>query len=543
MRTAVRTATLSALVALLLAAAWLFLPTALGGSTTYVSTYGTSMEPGFSTGDLAVLRPADGYEVGDVVAYRSDGLATTVMHRIVERDGDRFVTQGDNNSFLDEDHPTADEVMGSLWFRIPQGGKALAALRSPAVLGVVSLAIGAAHVGRPPPPPSRARPRTPPAQRSLRCPPSPPPRGPAPAARPSPRAPSASSASPPPASLLVLPEEQTSTRAVPVTQSGRFTYSGEAFPGTTYPDGRDRHRRPDLHRARRRADRLLRADAGLGRRPAHRRHGPARPLAHRPRRLDRPSSTAASAVPLQDSAATATVDLDTVGAAALLAAHYYEVGVDGGTATLTVTPEVDVDGTVDGRPFAAHPADRAGLHPRPRRAQDGRRPRGAGDLRRHHRHRRGARAPHVRARPGAALARRRPGARPRHRRPRPAGLGRRRPGSAVRAQASAVDLFLQRRAGRVLAVAGFVPDGTVVEVADPEALYKVAERLDGLVLHHAGPDGDTFAVRDVGTTYRCVVPRAVAPDAEAPPGAHRPDAPPLRLKPLPRPQLSGKLPL
>ena len=36
----------------------------------------------------------------------------------------------------------------------------------------------------------------------------------------------------------MLPEEQTSTRAVPVTQAGRFTYTGEAFPGTTYPDGR-----------------------------------------------------------------------------------------------------------------------------------------------------------------------------------------------------------------------------------------------------------------------------------------------------------------
>src|SRR5215210_4036826 len=128
MRTAVRTASLSALVALVLAAAWLFLPTALGGSTTYVSTYGTSMEPRFSTGDLAVLRPAGSYEVGDVVAYRSEGLDTTVLHRIVERDGDRFVTQGDNNDFLDEDTPTADDVLGSLWFRVPQGGTALAAL-------------------------------------------------------------------------------------------------------------------------------------------------------------------------------------------------------------------------------------------------------------------------------------------------------------------------------------------------------------------------------------------------------------------------------
>ena len=74
----------------------------------------------------------------------------------------------------------------------------------------------------------------------------------------------------------------------------------------------------------------------------------------------------------------------------------------------------------------------------------------------------------------------------------------------------------------MLAVAGVVADGTVVEVADPEALYKVAERLDGLVLHHSGPDGDTFAVRDVGTTYRCVVPRAAAPEPKPKPRPVRP---------------------
>ena len=208
MRTAIRTAKLSALVALVLAAAWLFLPTALGGGTTYVSTYGTSMEPGFSTGDLAVLRPADDYEVGDVVAYRSDGLATTVMHRIVERDGDRFVTQGDNNSFLDEEHPTADQVMGSLWFRVPQGGKALAALTSPTVLGVVSLAIGGVMwVLRRPGRRDRGRGRRP-RSGSLPTPALPAPARARAGRRPSPRAPSASSDSPPPASSWCSPRSR-----------------------------------------------------------------------------------------------------------------------------------------------------------------------------------------------------------------------------------------------------------------------------------------------------------------------------------------------
>ena len=57
-----------------------------GGGTTYLATHGTSMEPRFPTGDLAILRPADSYAVGDVVAYWSESLDTIVMHRIVGGD-------------------------------------------------------------------------------------------------------------------------------------------------------------------------------------------------------------------------------------------------------------------------------------------------------------------------------------------------------------------------------------------------------------------------------------------------------------------------
>ena len=112
----------------------------LGGGTTYVSTHGISMEPGFQTGDLAILRPADSYAVGDVVAYRSESLDTIVMHRIVAGDANGFVTQGDNNDWLDEDRPTEGEILGTLFLRVPLAGKAIGAVRSPAVLAVLALA-------------------------------------------------------------------------------------------------------------------------------------------------------------------------------------------------------------------------------------------------------------------------------------------------------------------------------------------------------------------------------------------------------------------
>src|SRR4051812_49977795 len=84
------------------AAVW---PTALGGSTTYVTTHGSSMEPSFHQGDLALVRQANHYDVGDVVAYRSATLkGTTILHRIIAQGPEGYTFRGDNNGFEDPDH-------------------------------------------------------------------------------------------------------------------------------------------------------------------------------------------------------------------------------------------------------------------------------------------------------------------------------------------------------------------------------------------------------------------------------------------------------
>ncbi len=70
----------------LLAAAWVFVaPQPLGGPTSMVITSGNSMEPKFHSGDMVIVREADDYDVGDVVAYRSEELNSVVLHRIIAR--------------------------------------------------------------------------------------------------------------------------------------------------------------------------------------------------------------------------------------------------------------------------------------------------------------------------------------------------------------------------------------------------------------------------------------------------------------------------
>jgi signal peptidase I len=138
-RSYVLTGTLVALVAL----AWhFFAPSNIGGSTRYVVTSGVSMQPHFHTGDLAIVRPASNYKVGDVVAYHSTLLHVTVLHRIIARQGNRYVFKGDNNNFIDPVKPTRTELLGKLWIHLPHGGIVLKSLHTPIVAAVLCALVG-----------------------------------------------------------------------------------------------------------------------------------------------------------------------------------------------------------------------------------------------------------------------------------------------------------------------------------------------------------------------------------------------------------------
>jgi signal peptidase I len=101
---------------------WLnFAPTRLGGDSIYVATSGISMEPRFHTGDLAILRPASSYEVGEIVGYKSPHIGI-VLHRIIGEKGGHFLMKGDNNDFVDPYHPAPSDVVGRLWLHVPKVG-------------------------------------------------------------------------------------------------------------------------------------------------------------------------------------------------------------------------------------------------------------------------------------------------------------------------------------------------------------------------------------------------------------------------------------
>ena len=97
----------------LLIAAWIFLgPQQLGGSATYAIVAGSSMEPQIHGGDLVVSRSRAHYAIGDAVVYHNADLNRNVLHRIVGRDGSRFLFKGDGNDFVDPTRPKQSDLIG-----------------------------------------------------------------------------------------------------------------------------------------------------------------------------------------------------------------------------------------------------------------------------------------------------------------------------------------------------------------------------------------------------------------------------------------------
>lgn len=114
-----------------------FAPLEFGGQTAYVIVDGISMEPNLHRGDLVVIRRQAHYEVGDVVAYQNP-IVDKVIHRIIGRNGGRYILQGDNNHWRDSYQPTIEDIIGKRWFHISGAGNIFLWFRRP--LGFALLA-------------------------------------------------------------------------------------------------------------------------------------------------------------------------------------------------------------------------------------------------------------------------------------------------------------------------------------------------------------------------------------------------------------------
>jgi len=134
-------------VAVLGAGWFLAAPTQVGGRTSYALIVGNSMEPSLHRGDLAIVRRRDAYRPGDTVLYESRDLGAKVLHRIERVEDGRFVLKGDNNDFLDPEHPAEEQIVGTLLLRVPEVGSVADWLHEPLHLGLLVALAAAFGVG------------------------------------------------------------------------------------------------------------------------------------------------------------------------------------------------------------------------------------------------------------------------------------------------------------------------------------------------------------------------------------------------------------
>jgi signal peptidase I len=128
-------------VAALAALAWLLWPVPLGGLATVTIVSGSSMEPTYHTGDLALVRRTGDIAAGDVIVYRvpagEPGEGRHVIHRVIGGDAaGGWVTRGENRDTPDIWRPRPTDVLGTVRGTIPQGGTLALQALSPLGLGL-----------------------------------------------------------------------------------------------------------------------------------------------------------------------------------------------------------------------------------------------------------------------------------------------------------------------------------------------------------------------------------------------------------------------
>lgn len=93
-----------------------------------------SMEPTLEVNDVIIVREADRYDAGDIVVYQSG--RTLIVHRIIVKDGETIITQGDANHAADAPIEMR-AIKGKVIARIPWLGAVVNVLKTPAGILIV----------------------------------------------------------------------------------------------------------------------------------------------------------------------------------------------------------------------------------------------------------------------------------------------------------------------------------------------------------------------------------------------------------------------
>lgn len=104
------------------------IPSIFGRSLLIIAT--PSMTGSIDAGDAIIIKKSDDYAVGDVITYFPADEATSVTHRIVRIEGDKYYAKGDANNSEDPDPIVISQIAGKMVGRIPKIGIVIEWLRT-----------------------------------------------------------------------------------------------------------------------------------------------------------------------------------------------------------------------------------------------------------------------------------------------------------------------------------------------------------------------------------------------------------------------------
>jgi len=112
-----------------------------------------SMEPTIKTGSVVVVKPADDYNVGDVVTFGKVGKNNNpVTHRIVSattsaNGAELYTTKGDANNNNDENSLSKNQIVGKVLFSVPYMGYAVDFAKKPIGFALIIIVPAVAIIG------------------------------------------------------------------------------------------------------------------------------------------------------------------------------------------------------------------------------------------------------------------------------------------------------------------------------------------------------------------------------------------------------------
>lgn len=109
----------------------IFIALLVSGELRLLTVRGRSMVPTYEPGDLVVTLRQRSYREGEIAAYREPSSGKLYIHRLVRREGDRWVLRGDGNEWDDSYRPMEGELVGKAIIHIGGLGEWLQRLRSP----------------------------------------------------------------------------------------------------------------------------------------------------------------------------------------------------------------------------------------------------------------------------------------------------------------------------------------------------------------------------------------------------------------------------